>query len=205
MAAIAHDGVGSGRVVAIVDRTRLEKILGKLIPPLDHGMPIEIALRAAGLSATTYRRWRIWGKEVNERCEAKNLESPDESFSDAEKALWLFWSSIENAMVQALDRNLLTIQVASQNHWQAAAWWCERRFPEHFGRTHKVQHSGDDANPVAVKDVTPRVSKEDVLRKLSPSERATMLEAQRIMQRATQGDADTVDGESIEVDPQADL
>lgn len=204
MEAIASNRNPTGRALIIANPEVRKRILGKMIPLLDHGMPVEMARKAAGVSETTYHRWRQLGKEVNRRCDGLGLVAPNDSFSEEDKALWEFWHAVENAMLQALDRSLLTIQVASQNHWQAAAWLCERRYPEHFGRTYKLQHSGDQENPVAVKDVTPRVSKEDLLRKLTPAERATMLEAQRIMQRAAMADTGIINGESIELDPQAD-
>lgn len=202
MEAIASTKSSNGRTLAIANPEVLKRILAKMIPLLDHGMPVEMARKAAGVSESTYFRWKRLGKEVNSRCDGLGLMEPDDSFSDEDRALWKFWQAVENAMLQALDRSLLTIQVASQNHWQAAAWLCERRYPEQFGRTYKVQHSGDQENPVAVKDVTPQISAEEVLRKLSPAERATMLEAQRIMQRATQGGV-TADRESSEVSSSA--
>lgn len=45
---------------------------------------------------------------------------------------------------------MLTIKKASQDTWQAAAWYLERKDFEKWGRKEKVEHSGDKKNPILV-------------------------------------------------------
>lgn len=41
------------------------------------------------------------------------------------------------------------------SHWQAAAWWLERKFPEEFGRREAISHSGDMIIGINVIDAKP--------------------------------------------------
>ena len=56
------------------------------------------------------------------------------------EALSAFFSEVKRVEAQALQRNLERIQTAAEEprNWTASAWWCERRYPQHFGRAVQV-------------------------------------------------------------------
>ena len=165
-----------GRTPLIQDPEKRKLILSGIVPYIEHGMSIVKACEASGVPVATYYRWKALGREVALRLEERELIEPDESFSAADVAMFEFLKSVSMAELQCMDRNLLSIQVASQNHWQAAAWWLERRFPKEYGRSYKVEHSGNEEQPIAIKDVTGKPTMEDVLRKLSPEELKKVIE-----------------------------
>ena len=43
-----------------------------------------------------------------------------------------FQAAVEEAEAEAIVRNIAVIQLAAQSgkHWQAAAWWLERKYPQ---------------------------------------------------------------------------
>jgi hypothetical protein len=89
---------------------------------------------------------------------------------------------VERAKATAEVRAVAQITKAGETHWQANAWYLERTNFEKWGRKDRVQITGPNDGPIQ----TQSVSTEDVLRKLTPEERATMLAAQRIMARAAE-------------------
>ncbi len=185
-----------GRPIPLANPINRKRIIDAIVTHIEHGMHVEMAQRSANISSSTYRRWKSKGEAVQCELEERDLEEPDETFSDSEVGVWAFWRAIKEAELACLDRNLLTIQVASQTHWQAAAWWCERRFPKEFGRKMRIEHSGDEDSPVVTKDVSERMTREQVMRLLSPEDRRKVIEARRLLQSAvTFAKAEFTDGE----------
>ena len=39
-------------------------------------------------------------------------------------------------------------------NWTAAAWWLERRRPDHFARRERVEMTGKDGGPIDHRDIT---------------------------------------------------
>jgi hypothetical protein len=52
-------------------------------------------------------------------------------------------------------RDLAIIGRAADEHWQAAAWRLERRFPERYARNRRVELTGKDGGPVEIKITGP--------------------------------------------------
>lgn len=99
------------------------------------GMPYELAAEYAGISKSTLEKWKA-GKFPK-------------AVSAAEKDLFL--RTIKRANARAVYEALNVIKGAMVGglphdaRWQAAAWFLERRFPEHFGRRAvevKATHTG---------------------------------------------------------------
>lgn len=176
-----------GRKSVLHNPKTRKRIIDELVKRIEHGMPYAQAAAAVRITKRTFYRWKALGEEVATKLEEMDLDEPDDSFQEIEIAYWQFYHAIKVAETTCLDRNLLTIQVASENHWQAAAWWCERRFPQDFGRFTRIEHTGNEEKPVAVK--TSDVTTEDVLRRLSPEDRRKLREVQKAMQLAQQAAA----------------
>jgi transposase len=80
------------------------------------GNYIETAAAIAGIHRDTLYSWLKRGRTEEEGIHRDFVEEIDQALALAEK----------NA--------LQTIEKASVDHWQAAAWRLERRFPERWGR-----------------------------------------------------------------------
>jgi hypothetical protein len=128
---------------------KMNAVVSRMVTYIEHGMPIHRAAEGAGMPSRTFCRYRQVGKQVEQQMEELELEEPDDRFTVYEKGCLRIWRETRKAEIGAMDRNLLTIQVASQNQWQAAAWWLERKFPKEFGRQ-VFTVAGDKANPVQV-------------------------------------------------------
>lgn len=80
----------------------------RLLSALEVGATLELAARAAGVSAATLKRWR--------NC--------DEEIAQAEA----------RGAVRALETISAAASGAHPGQWQAAAWLLERRYPDSYAR-----------------------------------------------------------------------
>lgn len=96
-----------------------------IINAIEQGVPYRHAAAIAGISEDTMQRWR-------ERFAA---------FAEAIKA----------AEGRAVAGRLARIRQAEPDHWQAAAWWLERKYPQEFGKTvQENQITGKDGGAVEI-------------------------------------------------------
>ena len=107
------------------------RIFCRLREALTAGNTYENACRMAGISRTTFYRWR---EESEVAPEGHQLRE--------------FRDMVEKACAEAEHRNVMMIQEAAARHWQASAWWLERRHRGHYGRR-KAVALGDDAETSA--------------------------------------------------------
>lgn len=99
--------------------------VAKIIESVSVGTPHRYAAAYAGISHETFYQW---------------MEKKTE-FSDA----------VKNAEARALTHRLARIVKASEETWQAAAWWAERKYPNEFGKTvQEQQHTGKDGAPLTI-------------------------------------------------------
>ena len=84
----------------------------------------------AGISQDTFGRWR--------------KQSAD------------FAEALKKAEAEAIARNVALVQKAAGGSWQAAAWWLERRHPNDFARTERLQHGGSEGKEITLKVVYDR-------------------------------------------------
>lgn len=103
----------------------------KILEALRLGVPQKTAITYAGVSETTYYRWLQEG------------EAPD-----APAPLREFRESVRAARAEAEVRSVAVIQNASRKTWQAAAWFLERGFPQHWARTDRHEVTGRDGGPL---------------------------------------------------------
>ena len=103
----------------------------KIVEALRLGVPQTTAVTYARISKSTYYRW------------LKAAEGPDapQEFRD-------FRDAVAAARAEAEVRAVAIIQNASPKSWQAAAWFLERSFPEHWARKDRREITGSEGVPV---------------------------------------------------------
>lgn len=94
------------------------ELLEMLKVEIARGMPVHWARKVVGLSRWTYYDWIKKGKKS---------EDPTDPYR-------VFFEEMELAKALAIGSRVETIRRASDEHWQAAAWYLERIDHDHFGR-----------------------------------------------------------------------
>jgi len=100
------------------------------------GNYLEVAAAFAGIHRSTLFDWMRRGARERERRlkgEPPNVE---------EDAFVEFSDAIQKALAEAEVRDVAIIGKAAQEHWQAAAWRLERKFPERWGRRDRLEGEG---------------------------------------------------------------
>jgi hypothetical protein len=113
----------AGRPRKALDQDRVERVL----QGIKLGLPFVHACARAGISQDTFGRWR--------------KQSAD------------FAEEVKKAEAEAIARNVTLIQKAAGTSWQAAAWWLERRHPQDFARTERLQHAGAEGKELKIRVV----------------------------------------------------
>ena len=101
------------------------------------GASITQAASAAGIDASTFRRWRL---------KAEKDQEPYMTFF-AELAMERDVATVKK--LQIIDK------AAQAGTWQAAAWWLERNFPDEYGQRTRHEVTGKDGSDLTVKLVWP--------------------------------------------------
>jgi transposase len=115
-------------------KPKLTKELIELLgTALQNGNYIETACDFAGINRATLYRW---------------LHESEED--DAKPILKELSDTVRKARAQAEMRNVLRIQKAADDSWQAAAWWLERSQPKKWSKQTNVELSGVNGNPINV-------------------------------------------------------
>jgi hypothetical protein len=70
------------------------------------------------------------GLRMNDACAAAGISFP--SFSDWKNTVPEFAAQVDQAILRSKKNLLALIIKAAEDHWQAAAWMAERRWPEEF-------------------------------------------------------------------------
>jgi hypothetical protein len=105
----------------------------------------EDAAGAVGIGRTTFFLWMARGKAEAERLKL----IPDAKPIELETPYVEFMNAVEKARDEATARNVAIIQKSASNGtWQAAAWWLERTRQNTYGRKERIEHTGQDGDPV---------------------------------------------------------
>lgn len=89
------------------------KTVEKIVDRIRAGVPKKYAAIGAGIIEDTFYRWL--------------KEKPE--FSDA----------VRQAEADAILRNTALVEKHAVRDWRAASWWLERRAPDDFGRSDKLE------------------------------------------------------------------
>jgi hypothetical protein len=106
-------------------------VIQRLTQALSMGATYEHACHFAGIAYSTFRTWITAAEAAITRLGENSKARP----TKAEQPFLEFLEVVKRAEGQAVMTWLLKIEAAASEHWQAAAWKLERRYPEQYGRT----------------------------------------------------------------------
>lgn len=130
------------------------EIINQISGQVEKGTPLKYAAAMAGVSERAVYNWMDEAKEVVEallkadREEGKDALEEISRLQPRQQLALQFLQSVKKAEATAIANNLLVIQVASQESWQAAGWYLERRHPEEFSLTQRHEHTGANGGPM---------------------------------------------------------
>jgi hypothetical protein len=130
----------------LLDRIRGTEIQKVMVQSLENGVPVEMAVRIAGISVGTHYGWLKRGEQSFDA-----LDAGAKRLAKADRACLDYLKAVRRAEADAVQRNAMLIQVAAREHWQAAAWYLERRYPDTWGRRDRQEISGPGGAPLQVK------------------------------------------------------
>ena len=110
-----------------------EVVIKRLEEALLAGNYIETACDYAGINRATFYKWMAEAEKPGAKPLFRELSD-----------------TVTQARAQAEMRNVLRIQKAADESWQAAGWWLERSFPQRWGRHQKVELSGSNGGAINV-------------------------------------------------------
>ena len=91
------------------------------------------AFGSAAISESTFYDWMKRGEDLVGQTKLTRVQTAQVQFLE----------DIKKARAEAEIRAMRVIQVAMAEHWQAAAWYLERRYPGQYGRREVVEHAGE--------------------------------------------------------------
>lgn len=102
-----------------------DEMIDKIAGIIASGNYVKTACDIVGISETTYYDWMQKGKAG---------KKPYAKLSEA----------IKKAEAVAEAKRVQTILEASEEQWQAAAWYLERRYPDRWGKKERIdmEHAG---------------------------------------------------------------
>lgn len=122
-------------------------IQAAIVQSLTYGSFLSHAAELVGVHRLTVNHWRKRGEAEYNRLQENQDAEPNE-----EEAKYLdFYNAVMRARSKAVDDALIVIKTAAVNgDAKSAQWFLERSHPHEWGFKQKIQHSGDDENPVSV-------------------------------------------------------
>jgi hypothetical protein len=110
------------------------------------GATRELAGAAAGWSETTTYRYLEAGRDAETKAEGgQRLTPTDQRAREFREAV----KKAEAVMAQAALAQIIRAAQMPQ-HWTAAAWLLERRWPSEYGRPARVEVTGRDGGPIPI-------------------------------------------------------
>lgn len=108
-------------------------IIQSLYEAIEKGATIKIACQAAGIHENTFHQWKKRAKA-----------------STKENKYTRFVARMEEAEAKSALTHLEVIRNAAfTGDWRASKWILERRFPNDYGYSQTIKHSGDKNAPIA--------------------------------------------------------
>ena len=104
----------------------------KLVDAVRAGNSREAAAKVSGISEATFYNWLSQGREAKR---GRFLE---------------FLEAIKKAEGEAEQKAMSRIVEAGQKHWQATAWWLERKYPNRWARRERHEVTGKDGGKLSI-------------------------------------------------------
>lgn len=106
-------------------KTKLtDTVMKKIIEAIEKGNTYENAALLSGIAERTFYYWMEKGEK------------------EQDGKYYQFLQEVKKANATAEQRNVIIIQDAAMDQWQAAAWFLERRNPAKWGRKDALRLSG---------------------------------------------------------------
>ena len=124
----------------------------RLLESIAAGNYLKVACAYAGISYSTYRNWMVRGEHAIKGQYREFFEEVNEAIAEAEVV------------------SVAQIKKAENQDWRAAAWMLERRHPERWANTHRVQLEVQkklEATLVALESVMPTTAYNELLTALA--------------------------------------
>lgn len=125
-----------------------EKMKDEICKHIAVGCPFKVAANLAGIGTSTFFLWKATA--INIINELKDKKQTIENASKEDIVYLEFLDAIKKAEAEAIRRNVVIINAAANDHWQAAAWWLERRIPNEFARKERLEITGEDGAPIQI-------------------------------------------------------
>ncbi len=109
------------------------EVTDRIISAIRAGNYLDTSAAHAGIHRDTLHAW------LRDGANGKSAEL--QAFSDA----------VQKAIGDAEALHVARIADATKTHWQAAAWWLERRYPDRWGQKLRQEITGAEGGPVVVK------------------------------------------------------
>lgn len=106
----------------------------KLTTAIKAGATYVLACKYAGISYPTFTLWQRMAEAEIERRQNPRVKEGTQEWTTGEEFI-AFLTAVQKAEAEAALTWLLRIETATIDHWQAAAWKLERRYPHDYGRT----------------------------------------------------------------------
>jgi hypothetical protein len=160
-----------------------DQAAARYVQAVQLGATQEAAAAAAGWSAASARNYLAAGRE------AESSEDTDHHLDTKARRFLSFLRDVKKAEATTQQAALALIQQAARQpqHWTAAAWLLERRWPEAFGRR-TVEITGKDGGPVSLEVTADQLLAE--LRAMN-AEQGRVADHQRQRLRVVPGDPST--------------
>jgi len=110
-------------------RATADQIVSQVCDGIENGNTIKTACDIAGISQATLELWAKVGRKA-----AVDLESGKTTLKPYEVCCLRFLRRVHRAESRAISRNVLFVQAAARDSWQAASWFLERRRPTEWGK-----------------------------------------------------------------------
>lgn len=110
-----------------------KELIENLRKALEAGNYIETACDYVGINRATLYRWLTEAEQDKAKPLLRELKD-----------------TVTRSRAIAEMRNVMKIQQAAEESWQAAGWWLERSHSKKWGRQQKVELSGVEGAPINI-------------------------------------------------------
>ena len=124
------------------------EIVSRILDSLRAGIGRDTAIAAAGIARSSFYAWYARGRNARRGAFSDFSDAVKKAEADAairnitiiQKAA-LGGELILRTMVTKPDGTTITVEKKTPPNWQPAAWWLERKYPQQWGRTARIERT----------------------------------------------------------------